>query len=168
MACRGGRTGTRPVRQSVALAGCGSTAGLGRCRRRRCNSVGPAGASAGGAGPGPQGRRCRVRRGSGRFCRAIGLRGAALPGEGVAVPAEQGEAAPQFALFARLFVAVPLRAGFASVQVVGVGVFVETTAQRVVAVGQRPTAAVVDVGQLASGVVGVGAFEQGGSVVAAD
>ena len=47
--------------------------------------------------------------------RAIGLRGAAFPGQGVAVPAEQGEAAPQFPLFARLFVAVPLRAGFASV-----------------------------------------------------
>ena len=46
---------------------------------------------------------------------AVGLRGAAFPGQGVAVPAEQGEAAPQFPLFARLFVAVPLRAGFASV-----------------------------------------------------
>ena len=43
----------------------------------------------------------------------------------------------------------------------------EQSADRVVAVGQRPTTAVVDVGQLASGVVGVGAFEQGGFVVAA-
>ena len=43
---------------------------------------------------------------------AVGLCGAAFPGQGVAVPAEQGETAPQFALFARLFVAVPLRACF--------------------------------------------------------
>ena len=51
----------------------------------------------------------------GFVARAVGLRRAAFPGQGVAVPAEQGETAPQFALFARLFVAVPLRAGFASV-----------------------------------------------------
>jgi len=47
--------------------------------------------------------------------RAVGLLGAAFPGEGLAVPAEQDEVAPQFPLFARLFVAVPLRARFASV-----------------------------------------------------
>ena len=47
--------------------------------------------------------------------RAVGLCGAAFPGQSVAVPAEQDEAAPQFPLFARLFVAVPLRARFASV-----------------------------------------------------
>ena len=46
---------------------------------------------------------------------AVDLRGAAFPSEGVAVPAEQGEAAPQFPLFAGLFVSVPLRARFASV-----------------------------------------------------
>ena len=44
---------------------------------------------------------------------------------------------------------------------------VEQPANRVVAVGQRPTAAVVDVGQLAGCVVLIGAFEQGGFVVAA-
>ena len=44
---------------------------------------------------------------------------------------------------------------------------VEQSADRVVAVGQRPTAAVVDVGQLAGCVVLIGAFEQGGFVVAA-
>ena len=55
---------------------------------------------------------------------AISLCGAAFPGEGVAVPAEQGETAPQFALFAGLFVLVPLRARFVSVWVVGIGVFV--------------------------------------------
>ena len=44
---------------------------------------------------------------------------------------------------------------------------VEQSADRVVAVGQRPTAAVVDVGQLAGRVVLIGAFEQGGFVVAA-
>ena len=47
--------------------------------------------------------------------RAIGLGRAAFPGQGVAVPAIGGEVAAQLALFARLFVAVPLRAGFASV-----------------------------------------------------
>ena len=46
---------------------------------------------------------------------AVGLRGAAFPGEGVAVPAIEGEVAALLALFARLFVAVPLRASFASV-----------------------------------------------------
>ena len=44
---------------------------------------------------------------------------------------------------------------------------VEQSADRVVAVGQRPTTAVVDVGQLAGCVVLIGAFEQGGFVVAA-
>ena len=43
----------------------------------------------------------------------------------------------------------------------------EQSADRVVAVGQRPTTAVVDVGQLAGCVVLIGAFEQGGFIVAA-
>ena len=54
---------------------------------------------------------------------AVGSGRGAFPGEGVAVPAVEGEAAAQFALFARLFVAVPLRAGFGAVSVVGVGAF---------------------------------------------
>ena len=71
---------------------------------------------------------------NGSAARAIGLCGAAFPGQSVAVPAEQGETAPQFALFAGLFVLVPLRARFVSVWVVGVGVFVEASSQRVVGV----------------------------------
>ena len=54
---------------------------------------------------------------------AVGSGRVAFPGEGVAVPAVEGEAAAQFALFARLFVAVPLRAGFGAVAMVGVGAF---------------------------------------------
>ena len=65
---------------------------------------------------------------------AVSLCRAAFPGEGVAVQAEQCETAPQFALFAGLFVLVPLQARFASVWVVGVGVFVEASSQRVVGV----------------------------------
>ena len=55
--------------------------------------------------------------------RAIGLGRAAFPGQGVAVPTEEGEAATQFTLFSRLFVLVPLRAGFRAIAVVGIGVF---------------------------------------------
>lgn len=49
---------------------------------------------------------------------------AAFPGEVVAVPAVQGEAAAEFSLSACLFVAVPLGAGFGATFVVGAGVFV--------------------------------------------
>ena len=66
--------------------------------------------------------------------RAIGLGRAAFPGQGVAVPTEEGEAATQFTLFAGLFVLVPVRAGFRSMLVVGVGVFMEAPHQRVVGV----------------------------------
>ena len=66
--------------------------------------------------------------------RAIGLGRATFPGQGVAVPTEQGEAAAQFPLFARLFVLVPVRAGFRAMLVVGVGVFVDAPPQRVVGV----------------------------------
>ena len=44
--------------------------------------------------------------------RAVDMRGTAFPGQGVAVPAIEGEVAALLALFARLFVAVPLRALF--------------------------------------------------------
>ena len=66
--------------------------------------------------------------------RAIGLGRAAFPGQGVAVPAKQGEAATQFALFTRLFVLVPVRAGFRSMLVVAVGVVMDAPPQRVVGV----------------------------------
>ena len=54
---------------------------------------------------------------------AVGSGRVAFPGEGVAVPAVEGEAAAQFALFARLLVAVPLQAGFGVVLMVDVGGF---------------------------------------------
>ena len=56
----------------------------------------------------------------------------AFPGEGVAVPAVEGEAAAQFALFTRLFVVVPLRAGFGAFSMVGVGAFTQATTEGVV------------------------------------
>ena len=59
---------------------------------------------------------------------AVGLGRGAFPREGVAVPAVEGEAAAQFALFTCLFVVVPLRAGFGAFSVVGVGVFAQTEA----------------------------------------
>ena len=83
------------VRQSVALGACASTAGLGLYRRRLRSSAAPTGGWVDAAWPAPRGRRCRVRRGSGLFCRAIGLVRAAFPGQGVAVPTEGGEAATQ-------------------------------------------------------------------------
>ena len=59
---------------------------------------------------------------------AVGLGRGAFPREGVAVPAVEGEAAAQFALFAGLFVVVPLRAGFGAVPMVGTVVFVQADA----------------------------------------
>ena len=66
--------------------------------------------------------------------RAIGLGRAAFPGQGVAVPTEEGEAATKFALFACPFVLVPVRTGFRAMLVVSVGVFVDAPPQRVVGV----------------------------------
>ena len=63
---------------------------------------------------------------------AVGLGRSAFPGEGVAVPAVEGEAAAQFALFACLFVVVPLRAGFGAFSMVGVGAFTQTATEGVV------------------------------------
>ena len=67
VACPSGRTGTRPIRQSVALGACASTAGLGLYRRRLRSSAAPTGGSVDDAWPAPRARRCRVRRGSGLF-----------------------------------------------------------------------------------------------------
>jgi hypothetical protein len=58
--------------------------------------------------------------------------GAAFPGEGVAVPAVQGEAAAQFLFFTGVFVLVPAGAGFGAWSVMGFGVFVEASSERVV------------------------------------
>ena len=135
MACPSGRTGTRPTRQSVALGACASTADLGLYRRRLRSSAAPTGGSVDDAWPEPRARRCRVRRGSGLFyppCHRPGP--GCFPRPGVAVPTEQGEAAAQFTLFARLFVLVPVRAGFRAMLVVGVGVFMDAPPQRVVGV----------------------------------
>ena len=66
--------------------------------------------------------------------RAIGLGRAAFPGQGVAVPTEEGEAATQFTLFACPFVLVPVRTGFRAMLVVSVGVFMDAPPQRVVGV----------------------------------
>ena len=96
-----------------------------RSRPRR--SVGRAGGWVAGVWPGPRARSCRVQNvvhgAPGAPGAAVGPGRVAFSGEGVAVPAVEGEAAAQFALFARLFVAVPLRAGFGAVSVVGVGAF---------------------------------------------
>ena len=70
---------------------------------------------------------------------AVGLGRGSFPGEGVAVPAVEGETAAQFALFTRLFVVVPLRAGFGAFSVVGVGAFTQAPAEGVVDVVDAQT-----------------------------
>ena len=95
MACRGGRTGTTPVRQSVALAGCGSTAGLGRCRRHRCSLVGPAGGSVVSAALEQRERSCLVQRfNAPRTRRRLGSSRAVSTGQGVTVQAMKGKPQP--------------------------------------------------------------------------